>query len=65
MAGYILRRGLEVVPTVLLVLTLVFLALRILPGDPATPHSASTLRRKPSRHSARNWASISRSGCST
>ncbi len=35
MAGYILRRLLEVVPTVLLVLTLVFLALRVLPGDPA------------------------------
>jgi len=34
-AGYILRRGLEVIPTVLLVLTLVFLALRVLPGDPA------------------------------
>jgi peptide/nickel transport system permease protein len=35
MAGYVLRRGLEVVPTVLLVLTVVFFALRIMPGDPA------------------------------
>jgi peptide/nickel transport system permease protein len=35
MTGYILRRLLEVVPTVLLVLTLVFFALRIMPGDPA------------------------------
>ncbi len=35
MAGYILRRILEVIPTVLLVLTLVFFALRIMPGDPA------------------------------
>src|SRR5580698_6422975 len=35
MAGYILRRVLEVVPTVFLVLTLVFLALRVMPGDPA------------------------------
>jgi peptide/nickel transport system permease protein len=54
MAGYILRRGLEVVPTVLLVLTLVFLALRILPGDPAiaalgeyaTPEAIATFRQK-------------------
>jgi peptide/nickel transport system permease protein len=35
MTGYIVRRLLEVIPTVLLVLTLVFLALRVLPGDPA------------------------------
>jgi len=35
MFGYIIRRCLEVIPTVLLVLTLVFLALRIMPGDPA------------------------------
>ncbi len=35
MAGYILRRILEVIPTVLMVLTLVFFALRIMPGDPA------------------------------
>ena len=54
MAGYILRRGLEVVPTVLLVLTLVFLALRVLPGDPAiaalgeyaTPEAIATFREK-------------------
>src|SRR6476660_4090349 len=54
MAGYILRRGLEVVPTVLLVLTLVFLALRILPGDPAvaalgeyaTPEAIATFRQQ-------------------
>jgi peptide/nickel transport system permease protein len=54
MAGYILRRGLEVVPTVLLVLTLVFLALRILPGDPAiaalgeyaTPEAIASFRQK-------------------
>ena len=50
----ILRRGLEVIPTVLLVLTLVFLALRILPGDPAiaalgeyaTPEAIATFRQK-------------------
>jgi peptide/nickel transport system permease protein len=35
MKGFILRRGLEVIPTVLAVLTLVFFALRIMPGDPA------------------------------
>jgi peptide/nickel transport system permease protein len=54
MSGYILRRGLEVIPTVLLVLTLVFLALRILPGDPAiaalgeyaTPEAIATFRQK-------------------
>ena len=54
MAGYILRRGLEVIPTVLLVLTLVFLALRILPGDPAiaalgeyaTTEAIATFRQK-------------------
>ncbi len=54
MAGYILRRCLEVVPTVLLVLTLVFLALRIMPGDPAvaalgdfaTPDAIALFREK-------------------
>ena len=54
MSGYILRRVLEVIPTVLLVLTLVFLALRILPGDPAvaalgeyaTPEAIATFRHK-------------------
>jgi peptide/nickel transport system permease protein len=51
MAGYILRRCLEVIPTVVLVLTLVFLALRILPGDPAI--------------AAKSSASTSHSGCST
>lgn len=35
MARYILIRLIDAVPTVLLVLTLVFLAMRILPGDPA------------------------------
>jgi peptide/nickel transport system permease protein len=54
MGPYILRRLLEVVPTVLLVLTLVFMALRILPGDPAvsalgeyaTPEALETFRQK-------------------
>ena len=54
MGPYIARRLLEVVPTVLLVLTLVFLALRILPGDPAlsalgeyaTPEALATFRQK-------------------
>jgi len=54
MAGYIIRRCLEVVPTVLLVLTLVFLALRIMPGDPAvaalgdfaTPDAIAAFREK-------------------
>ena len=54
MGGYILRRGLEVIPTVLLVLTLVFLALRIMPGDPAvaalgefaTPDAIERFREK-------------------
>ena len=54
MFRYIVRRGLEVIPTVLLVLTLVFLALRILPGDPAiaalgeyaTPDAIATFRHK-------------------
>ena len=35
MKGFIFRRGLEVIPTVLIVLTLVFFALRIMPGDRA------------------------------
>ncbi len=35
MVRYILIRLLDAIPTVLLVLTLVFLAMRILPGDPA------------------------------
>ncbi len=54
MGPYIARRLLEVIPTVLLVLTLVFLALRILPGDPAlsalgeyaTPEALATFRQK-------------------
>ena len=54
MIAYIARRLLEVVPTVLLVLTLVFLALRVLPGDPAiaalgefaTPAAIETFRQK-------------------
>jgi peptide/nickel transport system permease protein len=54
MPAYIARRLLEVVPTVLLVLTLVFLALRVLPGDPAvaalgefaTPAAIATFRQK-------------------
>ena len=54
MPAYIARRLLEVVPTVLLVLTLVFLALRILPGDPAvaalgefaTPAAIESFRHK-------------------
>ena len=35
MARYLALRLLDAVPTVLLVLTLVFVAMRILPGDPA------------------------------
>lgn len=54
MTKYILRRGLEVIPTVLLVLTLVFFALRIMPGDPAiaalgefaTPDAIASFREK-------------------
>ena len=54
MIAYIARRLLEVVPTILLVLTLVFLALRVLPGDPAvaalgefaTPAAIETFRHK-------------------
>ena len=54
MIGYILRRLLEVIPTVLLVLTLVFFALRIMPGDPAiaalgefaTPDAIARFREK-------------------
>ncbi|HTI79228.1 MAG TPA: ABC transporter permease [Acetobacteraceae bacterium] len=54
MAGYILRRVSEVIPTILLVLTLVFLALRVMPGDPAvaalgefaTPDAIAAFRDK-------------------
>jgi peptide/nickel transport system permease protein len=54
MAGYILRRISEVIPTVFLVLTLVFLALRVMPGDPAvaalgefaTPDAIAAFREK-------------------
>lgn len=54
MAGYILRRCLDVIPTILAVLTLVFLALRIMPGDPAvaalgdfaTPEAIAHFRQK-------------------
>jgi peptide/nickel transport system permease protein len=35
MARYLLLRLQDAIPTVLLVLTLVFIAMRILPGDPA------------------------------
>jgi ABC-type dipeptide/oligopeptide/nickel transport system permease component len=54
MVGFILRRILEVIPTVILVLTIVFLALRIMPGDPAvaalgdfaTPDAIALFREK-------------------
>lgn len=54
MPAYIVRRLLEVIPTVLLVLTMVFLALRVLPGDPAiaalgeyaTPDAIASFRHK-------------------
>jgi peptide/nickel transport system permease protein len=54
MKGYVFRRGLEVIPTVLLVLTVVFLALRVMPGDPAiaalgefaTPDAIASFRAK-------------------
>jgi peptide/nickel transport system permease protein len=54
MGRYVLHRVLEAIPTVLLVLTLVFLALRILPGDPAiaalgeyaTPDAIAVFRHK-------------------
>jgi peptide/nickel transport system permease protein len=54
MASYLLRRVSEVIPTVLLVLTLVFLALRVMPGDPAvaalgefaTPDAIAAFREK-------------------
>ena len=35
MGRYLLLRLVDAIPTVLLVLTLVFIAMRILPGDPA------------------------------
>jgi peptide/nickel transport system permease protein len=54
MGRYVARRLLEVIPTILLVLTLVFLALRVLPGDPAvaalgeyaTPEALAAFRHK-------------------
>jgi ABC-type dipeptide/oligopeptide/nickel transport system permease component len=54
MGRYIARRLLEVIPTILLVLTLVFAALRVLPGDPAvaalgeyaTPDALVSFRQK-------------------
>ena len=54
MVRYIALRVLDAIPTVLLVLTLVFFALRILPGDPAqvalgefaTPDQIAALRAK-------------------
>jgi peptide/nickel transport system permease protein len=54
MGRYILRRSLEVIPTVFIVLTIVFLALRIMPGDPAiaalgefaTPDAIAAFRSK-------------------
>jgi peptide/nickel transport system permease protein len=54
MVGFILRRILEVIPTIILVLTIVFLALRIMPGDPAvaalgdfaTPDAIALFREK-------------------
>jgi len=52
MAGFVLRRLLAAVPTLLAVLTLVFVIVRIVPGDPAlvilgdqaTPEAAAALR---------------------
>ena len=54
MIGYVARRLVAAVPTLLAVLTLVFLIVRIIPGDPAlvilgdqaTPEAAAALRAK-------------------
>jgi peptide/nickel transport system permease protein len=54
MIRYVLRRILDAIPTMLLVLTLVFVALRLLPGDPAlvalgdnaTPEQLALFRAK-------------------
>lgn len=54
MLGFVLRRLLAAVPTLLAVLTLVFLIVRIVPGDPAlvilgdqaTPEAAAALRAR-------------------
>jgi ABC-type dipeptide/oligopeptide/nickel transport system permease component len=51
---YVLRRLLAAVPTLLAVLTLVFLLVRVVPGDPAiailgdraTPDAVAALREK-------------------
>ena len=54
MVGYVLRRLLAAIPTLLAVLTLVFLLVRVVPGDPAiailgdraTPAAVAALRTK-------------------
>ncbi len=54
MLGYVARRLLAAVPTLLAVLTLVFLVVRVIPGDPAlvilgdqaTPEAAAALRAR-------------------
>lgn len=54
MTGYIVRRLLAAIPTLLAVLTLVFLVVRVIPGDPAlvilgdqaTPESLAALRTR-------------------
>ena len=61
MLGYILKRLLLAVPTLFAVLTIVFVLVRMLPGDPvvAILGDQATPRRKPT--CATNWAWISRS----
>ena len=62
-------RLLDAVPTVLLVLTLVFIALRLLPGDPAlvalgdyaTPEQLALFRRQMGLERARSGSSTSSS----
>jgi ABC-type dipeptide/oligopeptide/nickel transport system permease component len=64
-ARYLLFRLLDMVPTVFLVLTLVFIAMRILPGDPALAALGPNADGGHSQPSASGWASTTRSGCNT
>lgn len=46
MTGYIIRRVLVSIPTVFLVVTLVFLAFRVIPGDPAQMYAGEQATRE-------------------
>ena len=64
-AHYVLTRLALALPTVLILLTLVFLLMRVAPGDPITAALGARLPARSSRSAGRRPATTSRSSSST